>query len=202
MYVYGLYEYDMHNDGSRRSAWAVADGRTGTGNLRPGRRDGGLGAVDYGTEAGRAESCQTGPYCSNGHGARLPETDMLWEKKDAGTQGGPQRRATRCTGADRRAARASLALLSALPRGVAALPGDPFPLHRGHPQRHHSGSDGAHHSPRLVSALQEAGRTRGPRRLAEGHPGQSYAGHDRLVALRFGEYPLADHRRVQLPSAT
>ena len=196
-----MHEHNMHDRGSRRSAWSFVDRGTGTGNFpsRGGSR--GHGPYDDGRKTGRFEAASRGTDYAFGHDSALPEATGQTLAKETGSEAGAQgpSSATPCT--HRPATRASVAVLPALPGSTEALPANPHPLHRGYSRGDHSSRDRTYDPSRLVPAVQEVGRAQGSRRLAGGDVGQPYRHDDGLDALRAGQHALADRRGVQLPSA-
>src|SRR5271167_3523222 len=157
------YEHDMHGSESRRTSRSFLDRGTSQGDLPPWRRSGCFGISHYGEEVGRFEPQQAAPDRAFGHGARLSKTGHAHSGQEAGRQTGAQRPSSCATGPDRPKTRTSIAVLSGLPRATETLREFADTLHRGYPRRDHAGGYGAYDPPRLVPAVQEAGRTEGSR---------------------------------------
>src|SRR5947207_9188468 len=176
------------------------DSGAGAGDLCSGRRGGDLRHAGVGRAvAAGGRTWRLGQFASDtvGHAAHLSEAPHDETPEKAGPQGRSRRKSPAAAGANRRAERAPGRMLSALPGSAAALRRDAHAIYRRHSRRHSADRYRAHNSSRLVSALQESGRTAGARCLAGRPDWQSGGGLVLLAALRTGQYALANCRGLQ-----
>ncbi len=198
--------YGCHVDGNKRhSAWSDADRGAGAPDFLARRGSCRLCDLGTGETTGRREGCLGSRLSPNsvdavGHEAPIYKATAQRSQEETWSKKGPFGRSTQASGPCRLGDGSSSGLLSRLRQFPEPLQRDAQTLYRRH-SGYQTRSYRAHDSPRLVSEVQEKGRTNGERGYARLDLGQPRLGPLGLAALCFGQYPLSDRGSLQLSSA-